>query len=99
MRILNLTRSTELASSARPARSFWLRLVGLLGRSSLEPGEGKDEDRDEHGGSCKKWNRNWHLNYTSIASIRRIIMIPTASRTTAAPSSIFPKLSVKRTPM
>ena len=40
MRILNLTRSTELASSARPAHSFWLRLVGLLGRSSLEPGEG-----------------------------------------------------------
>ena len=39
MRIRNLTRATELASSARPARSFWLRLVGLLGRSSLEPGE------------------------------------------------------------
>ena len=39
MRIRNLTRGTELASSARTARSFWLRLVGLLGRSSLESGE------------------------------------------------------------
>ena len=39
MRIHNVTQGTELASSARAARSYWLRLVGLLGRSSLEPGE------------------------------------------------------------
>ncbi len=39
MRIDNVTRGTELANSARAARSFWSRLVGLLGRSSLKPGE------------------------------------------------------------
>lgn len=39
MRIRNLTRDTELASEARAARSFWSRLIGLLGRSSLPPGE------------------------------------------------------------
>ncbi len=39
MRIRNVTRGTELADKARTARSFTSRLVGLLGRSSLEPGE------------------------------------------------------------
>ncbi|OGO51429.1 MAG: hypothetical protein A2148_11870 [Chloroflexi bacterium RBG_16_68_14] len=39
MRIRNSTRSTQLASDARPARGFWSRLVGLLGRASLQPGE------------------------------------------------------------
>ena len=39
MRIHNVTRDTELANSARAARSYWPRLVGLLGRSSLKPGE------------------------------------------------------------
>ena len=28
-----------MANTARAARSYWARLVGLLGRSSLEPGE------------------------------------------------------------
>jgi uncharacterized membrane protein (UPF0127 family) len=40
VRITNQTRETLLASDAREARSFASRLVGLLGRSSLEPGEG-----------------------------------------------------------
>jgi uncharacterized membrane protein (UPF0127 family) len=40
MRIRNVTRDTELASEARAARRFWPRLVGLLGRTSLRPGEG-----------------------------------------------------------
>lgn len=39
MRIRNATRGTELASDAHRARSYWSRLVGLLGRSSLKPGE------------------------------------------------------------
>ena len=39
MRIRNATRGTEVADAARHAHSFRLRLVGLLGRSSLEPGE------------------------------------------------------------
>ena len=39
MRIHNVTRGKELANSARAARSYWARLVGLLGRSSLKPGE------------------------------------------------------------
>ncbi|MGB2694596.1 MAG: DUF192 domain-containing protein [Dehalococcoidia bacterium] len=39
MHIRNTTRGTELASSARAARSMWSRMVGLLGRSSLGPGE------------------------------------------------------------
>lgn len=39
MRIRNLTRGSELASAARAARGFWSRLRGLLGRSSLQPGE------------------------------------------------------------
>ena len=39
MRITNTSRETELASNARAANTFWSRLVGLLGRKSLEPGE------------------------------------------------------------
>ena len=39
MRIRNATRGTEIADDARHARSFRSRLIGLLGRSSLEPGE------------------------------------------------------------
>ena len=40
MRIRNVTRRTELASDARAARGFVPRLVGLLGRASLNDGEG-----------------------------------------------------------
>ncbi|MDP3768560.1 MAG: DUF192 domain-containing protein [Dehalococcoidia bacterium] len=40
MRILNVTRGTELAREARAARGLVSRTVGLLGRSSLQPGEG-----------------------------------------------------------
>jgi len=40
LRITNETRGTELASSALAARTFWSRLIGLLGRSRLEAGEG-----------------------------------------------------------
>ena len=39
MRIYNSTRATELASAARAARTFWSRFIGLMGRSSLRPGE------------------------------------------------------------
>ena len=39
MRIINQTRGTELASDARVARRYWSRLIGLLGRRSLPPGE------------------------------------------------------------
>ena len=39
MRIENSSRGTELASDAEVARSYWSRLVGLLGRSSLPAGE------------------------------------------------------------
>jgi hypothetical protein len=39
VRIVNTTRGTELAGDARAARGFWPRLVGLLGRRSLAPGE------------------------------------------------------------
>ena len=39
MVIRNATRGTELASSAWVARSFKSRLLGLMGRASLEPGE------------------------------------------------------------
>jgi len=40
MRVHNVTRGTEVAGEARVARSYWSRMVGLLGRSSLAPGEG-----------------------------------------------------------
>ena len=39
MRITNSTRGSELATQARRANTFLARLVGLLGRSSLTPGE------------------------------------------------------------
>ena len=39
MRITNSTRGSELARQARRADTFLTRLVGLLGRSSLNPGE------------------------------------------------------------
>ena len=39
MRIVNVTRGTELAGNASMARSYWQRMVGLLGRASLKPGE------------------------------------------------------------
>lgn len=40
MRIANVTKGTELADRARLARRPWSRMVGLLGRSALPPGEG-----------------------------------------------------------
>jgi uncharacterized membrane protein (UPF0127 family) len=40
IRISNQTRDTTLASRAWAARTFWSRGVGLLGRKSLEEGEG-----------------------------------------------------------
>ena len=39
MRITNQTRGTLLAGDAREARTFMSRLVGLLGKRSLAPGE------------------------------------------------------------
>jgi len=39
VRITNQTRGTVLADRAFDARGHWSRLVGLLGRSKLEPGE------------------------------------------------------------
>jgi len=39
LRIQNITRGTVLADRAVAARSIKARTVGLLGRSSLEPGE------------------------------------------------------------
>ncbi len=40
MRIVNKTRGTTIASGATAARTFWHRLVGLLGHRLLAPGEG-----------------------------------------------------------
>ena len=40
MRILNTTRSTLLAGEANMAATFWRRLVGLLGKAALAPGQG-----------------------------------------------------------
>ncbi|MGD0114963.1 MAG: DUF192 domain-containing protein [Dehalococcoidia bacterium] len=40
MRILNTTRETQVADRAVPANNPWKRLVGLLNRSHLDPGEG-----------------------------------------------------------
>ncbi len=39
MRITNGTKGTELASDARIAHSYASRMVGLLGKSALPPGE------------------------------------------------------------
>ena len=38
--ICNRTKGTLLASRARVANSMWSRLIGLLGRPSIEPGSG-----------------------------------------------------------
>jgi uncharacterized membrane protein (UPF0127 family) len=40
MRARNLTRSTALADSVEVATSFWGRFMGLMGRSTLLPGNG-----------------------------------------------------------
>lgn len=40
MRITNVTRTVDLATQASRADTFMTRLVGLLGRSSLESGQG-----------------------------------------------------------
>lgn len=40
MRILNVTRDTQLITHGRLADTFWLRLRGLLGSSPLRLGEG-----------------------------------------------------------
>ncbi len=40
MRIINLTRQRVLADQALVAEGFFLRLVGLLNRKKLNPGEG-----------------------------------------------------------
>ena len=40
MKIINISRGTTLAANAVLADSFISRLVGLLGRKSLEPGQG-----------------------------------------------------------
>ena len=39
MKIINETRGTTLAERAEVAKSFWSRLRGLMGRSSLPAGE------------------------------------------------------------
>lgn len=39
MLVRNITRGTDVADKARLAQGFWSRLIGLLGRSSLQPGE------------------------------------------------------------
>lgn len=40
MRIINLTRSTTLAENAMVAEGFLARLIGLLNKQGLEPGQG-----------------------------------------------------------
>jgi len=40
IRVLNTSKGTVLAEHVREARTFWSRLVGLLGRSRLLTGEG-----------------------------------------------------------
>lgn len=40
MKIQNTTRGTDVADRAVPANNPWKRLVGLLNRSHLDPGEG-----------------------------------------------------------
>jgi uncharacterized protein len=39
MKIVNLTKNAVLADQAKEARTFFLRLVGLLNRDSLKKGE------------------------------------------------------------
>jgi hypothetical protein len=38
--IVNTTRSSTLADRCELARTFWSRLLGLMGRAALEPGQG-----------------------------------------------------------
>lgn len=40
LRVINRTRQTVLVERGRVADTAWLRLVGLLGRRGLEPGDG-----------------------------------------------------------
>jgi len=40
LRIQNITRHTELASSANEARGFFERLIGLINKKKLERGKG-----------------------------------------------------------
>lgn len=40
MRVLNRTKGTVVAERVRIASTPWARLIGLLGRKSLDPGEG-----------------------------------------------------------
>lgn len=40
MRVFNQTRNALLITQGRIANTFWLRLRGLLGVTSLQPGEG-----------------------------------------------------------
>jgi uncharacterized protein len=40
LRVQNRTRRTELVNAGQVAATPWSRLVGLLGRRGLEPGEG-----------------------------------------------------------
>jgi uncharacterized membrane protein (UPF0127 family) len=40
MHIINQNREKSLAKNGRLANTFWLRLRGLLGRKSLQEGEG-----------------------------------------------------------
>jgi len=40
LRVFNLTRQVPLAYKVRLADTFWSRLVGLLNRKNLSPGEG-----------------------------------------------------------
>src|SRR5258705_13432610 len=40
MRVFNQTRNAPLITQGRVADTFWLRLRGLLGVASLQPGEG-----------------------------------------------------------
>lgn len=40
MRVVNISKGTVLAERTREARTYWSRLVGLLGRRGLSEGEG-----------------------------------------------------------
>lgn len=40
LRVINVTRGTVLARKAKPARSFWQRFKGLIGKKELLPDEG-----------------------------------------------------------
>ena len=40
MKVINESRGTTLAGNAEVARSFWSRLVGLMGRRELPAGSG-----------------------------------------------------------